>query len=464
MSNDSPGDNRQSAMEGSRTVSPEFQALSPPGGHNSASGVTQTIRCKLNFSDEIKWRKFSARRLELIDDLELSSKKASEQDDKIYYVANSLRQEYGFPVETLADFDKLVRAGIQSVRRNRKRSKIKHNHVLIQPITTNPSSSNSSNSQFISANMDCTSDSNADTSVQSAIKRSRPNHETDPDRMSINSIISPSRPSALPSLSNLSFHDHFRLAIERLNAFTAKVSSSMPTNSNTEFLGSSVINVSAASAVERKFPNSEMADIVRGLVLSYVMMSALVKSLGLSSFSSMKVRLASCCREFGFDAIVHSLSNVYYEMLDLDSNLDLTQPSSYDKLALAFPPPSMPPTVQSYPSAPSSAIAALSLGGPRIRPVTLRYMDQKLEFTYDAQASTPPTVAEVIDNGRNAFSINSSQMLQIRNLNKQGRTLSTDADIADAFTEPRIDIELFPVRQDRHYQPIAMKPKFQELL
>ncbi|KAK9428090.1 transcription factor Vhr1-domain-containing protein [Lipomyces doorenjongii] len=85
------------------------------------SGVTQTLRRKLQFTDEGLWKKFSARRLELIDSMSLSTKKSSEQYDVIIAVADTLRDEYGFPPHTLPDFDKLVRAAVQSVRRNRKR-------------------------------------------------------------------------------------------------------------------------------------------------------------------------------------------------------------------------------------------------------------------------------------------------------------------------------------------------------
>ncbi|KAK9249116.1 transcription factor Vhr1-domain-containing protein [Lipomyces tetrasporus] len=98
--------------------------IPPPLKHAPSmriSGVTQTIRQKLHFTDEGQWKKFSARRLELIDSMSLSTKKASEQDDVIIAVADTLREEYGFPPQTLPDFDKLVRAAVQSVRRNRKR-------------------------------------------------------------------------------------------------------------------------------------------------------------------------------------------------------------------------------------------------------------------------------------------------------------------------------------------------------
>ncbi|CAH2355636.1 transcription factor Vhr1p [[Candida] railenensis] len=85
-------------------------------------GITYQIRTKLNFLDERLWKRFSARRLELIDTLELSSKKASEQEDEIRNVAETLRKEFNYTEDYFNDFDRLVRAAIQSVRRNRKRS------------------------------------------------------------------------------------------------------------------------------------------------------------------------------------------------------------------------------------------------------------------------------------------------------------------------------------------------------
>lgn len=85
-------------------------------------GLTHAIREKLNFLDERLWKRFSARRLELIDTLELSTKKASDQEFEIKKVAEMLRIEFGFDEDAFPDFDKLVRAAVQSVRRNRKRS------------------------------------------------------------------------------------------------------------------------------------------------------------------------------------------------------------------------------------------------------------------------------------------------------------------------------------------------------
>lgn len=92
------------------------------GEKDKSHGVTHTIRERLNFLDERLWKRFSARRLELIDTLELSTRKASEQELEISNVAETLRIEFGFGPDSFSDFDRLVRAAVQSVRRNRKRA------------------------------------------------------------------------------------------------------------------------------------------------------------------------------------------------------------------------------------------------------------------------------------------------------------------------------------------------------
>lgn len=88
----------------------------------SSNGTTSVIRKRLNFTDEALWKQFSSRRLQLVESLSLSSKKASEQDEEIKICAKTLLNEFNFPASTLAEFDKLVRLAIQSVRRNKKRS------------------------------------------------------------------------------------------------------------------------------------------------------------------------------------------------------------------------------------------------------------------------------------------------------------------------------------------------------
>lgn len=92
-------------------------------GKPVGNGTTHRIREQLNFSDEKKWKEFSGRRLELIDKFGLSERKASEQDDNIRQIATILRTEFGYPLNSAGEFEKLVTAAVQSVRRNRKRSK-----------------------------------------------------------------------------------------------------------------------------------------------------------------------------------------------------------------------------------------------------------------------------------------------------------------------------------------------------
>ena len=92
------------------------------GTSGTSSGTTSVIRKRLNFTDELLWKQFSSRRLQLVESLSLSSKKASEQDAEINLCATTLMHEFNFPGSTLPEFDKLVRLAIQSVRRNKKRS------------------------------------------------------------------------------------------------------------------------------------------------------------------------------------------------------------------------------------------------------------------------------------------------------------------------------------------------------
>ncbi|ODV83374.1 hypothetical protein CANARDRAFT_188700, partial [[Candida] arabinofermentans NRRL YB-2248] len=103
---------------------------------NSVNGTTSLIRKKLDFNDEIQWKRFSSRRLQLVETLSLSSKKASEQDNEIRICAKTLMHEFKFKDSTLPEFDKLVRMAIQSARRNKKRSQKR----LASKLTDEPSS------------------------------------------------------------------------------------------------------------------------------------------------------------------------------------------------------------------------------------------------------------------------------------------------------------------------------------
>ena len=83
---------------------------------------TSTLRDRLGFKDSGRWKQFCARRLQLIHNLSLNLRKASEQEEQVRALASELCAEYGFSAQAKPDFEKLLIAGIQSVRRNQKRS------------------------------------------------------------------------------------------------------------------------------------------------------------------------------------------------------------------------------------------------------------------------------------------------------------------------------------------------------
>lgn len=155
-------------------------------GKYAGYGTTHKIRAQLNFSDEKKWKKFSSRRLELIDSFDLSQHKASEQDDNIKQIATILRNEFEYPETFSAAFEKLVTAAVQSVRRNRKRSKKKlldsKKKIAsgkVQKIPLSPPSS---------SNMGSCSASNASSSDEEASVKEEPGERLPP---SLNTITSP---------------------------------------------------------------------------------------------------------------------------------------------------------------------------------------------------------------------------------------------------------------------------------
>ncbi|AMD19989.1 HCL162Wp [Eremothecium sinecaudum] len=112
------------------------------------NGTTHKIREQLNFKDNKKWKQFSSRRLELIDKFGLSERKASEQDENIRQLATILRTEFRYPASTAGEFEKLVTAAVQSVRRNRKRcTKNRTGGLLKRSGTTTSSCAGSSGSE-----------------------------------------------------------------------------------------------------------------------------------------------------------------------------------------------------------------------------------------------------------------------------------------------------------------------------
>lgn len=84
--------------------------------------TTLSLRNRLGFNEVTLWKQFCARRLHLIHTLSLNLRKASEQEEQVRVLAAELCAEYGYGPYAQSDFEKLLIAGIQSVRRNQKRS------------------------------------------------------------------------------------------------------------------------------------------------------------------------------------------------------------------------------------------------------------------------------------------------------------------------------------------------------
>lgn len=101
----------------------------------SSKGKTYRIRKELDFLDDHKWKRFSKRRLELINKFQLATFKASQQNENVKQIASILRTEFGYPINTSVSFERLVTAAVQSVRRNMKRpSRSKKNKESMSPL------------------------------------------------------------------------------------------------------------------------------------------------------------------------------------------------------------------------------------------------------------------------------------------------------------------------------------------
>lgn len=514
------------------------------GASQKTSGMTQTIRHKLNFVDESLWKKFSARRLELIDIMALSEKKASEQDDDITGVADRLRCEYGYPSDTLADFERLVRAGIQSVRRNRKRIPKSRGHTA-QPDYTpkhKPRSSTAQQPRLQDEDMDTDAQSPTDrfsSPVDSSLSiaphnddrnlpqradtemaDSGPEEPTFRDRISISALVSPSAPpveltrrgesyspNSLQSVPSPDRHvtptsymhrkplhagvtngsrsvpvsESFTTALEQLVSLVEQLPHASTYNqesSNLEYLGFSVLHTAATLAVQKNRipPNKDISQFVNTVLLSNKVLQSVSSALpALHFFSSeqqhvenIKLKVAACATSFGFDLIIRTLCTVLTEMMnaghladgqpfdffgsrsiparDKNSSIPAPGPNSRSDLPPAVRMPSpVPSSVAS--SSGGTSVCGVSAAAPRIIPVTLRFFSQKLDFTYAPGTSTPPTIPEILDNGKNAFHIlGDNKVIKIRNLNLGGKVIETDGELAEVFETSRIDLELyFPV-------------------
>lgn len=328
---------------------------------NKRLGVTHIIRDKLNFHDERKWKRFSARRLELIDTLDLSSKKASEQEADISRVAEALRIEFEYSLEYFDEFDRLVRAAIQSVRRNRKRSsKSKRNekkiakiagefhHDLVSPDADNEYRDDHDDSdvgypkgKFLSEIAKFTSDSQ-DESHSKEYSKTKKFTELDRSKDAINSMVQPriGKPESkseagaqlLPSFrqvsSSASYTELTSLRSVILNYIErSKTCSEAPSKytANLEFLGKGIIIASVGYVFEKSFSNTNESSLeyLRNRLTQESFLANFYREMDPSSSKSVQLNdetavitlytlLGACIKDFGFEAIMIPICEMFY--------------------------------------------------------------------------------------------------------------------------------------------------------
>lgn len=325
-------------------------------------GVTHAIRDKLNFHDERKWKRFSARRLELIDTLDLSSKKASEQESEISRVAEALRIEFEYSLAYFDEFDRLVRAAIQSVRRNRKRSsKSKRSgdrkipkrggsfsHNLLSPeadlenIGDHEDSDNGyPKGKFLSEIAKFTSDSQ-DDSQNKEYSKTKTITELEKSKDAINSMVQPriakveskveSISEQLPSFrqvsSTASYTELTNLRTVILNYFErSKTCSEAATKhtANLEFLGKGVIIASVGYVFEKSFSNTNEGSLeyLRNRLTQESYLANFYREMDPTSSKSVQLSdeaavmtlytlLGACIKDFGFEAIMIPICELFY--------------------------------------------------------------------------------------------------------------------------------------------------------
>lgn len=354
------------------------------------SGLTRSIRLQLGFTDEKQWKLFSTRRLELIDKFNLSSKKASEQDDSITQIADLLREEFHFAPDTLGEFDKLVRAAVQSARRNRKRSsraKVPSDRFVYEDKKT----------QF----QQHTNPPHTNSATMTPTLVASPSHTLPPFRALSVSLHTP---------HDLSQSKQKLLSTVHKSKSCLLLSNNDPSihEENLHRLGKSIITASISFILERYFadiPTDSINYLCEQLESAHTL-AGVVRSLGVSSndvmilldhqASSLLAKLIGCCvKDFGFDQVSYLLSEMFHEIVLSEYPLVATQVQRITPESLYTP---------LMPIKPRDADSEIS------KRVQLQYGHRVLDFTYAPLSSAPPTYLELLENGKTAFGIQNKNL------------------------------------------------------
>lgn len=458
---------------------------------NRRVGVTHYIRTKLNFYDETLWKRFSARRLELIDAMELSSRKASEQEEEIKRVGETLRLEFEYGPEYRPDFDRLVRAAIQSVRRNRKRSlkqsgtvpKKARNDLVVahsdhppvhpSPTPEEPSGVNFSpgpsvdeevsQMRFVTEIARLQSDSQDDADGYNRAQRFTLH---DRSRAVIDSILQPKllKPSTrtMPLLGTSGVSgDRLHGALGALLAYIERsktcAEATSKHNPNIEELGRSAVQCCVPYLFETFLSETSVASVeyLSTRITSTLFLATFYRTLDPNQMSceddvvvlSLYTLIGGCIKDFGFGPIMQTLCEAIYTAVTQSYPLltKRTGPCSLEKMS----------TSSSTAHLDSLAAIATKLQVDNPMPVTpplekkgvtLRYMNSVLSFSYPATTSAVPKLVELLDNGRNAFQISHlgyTRVLGLRNM-RDGKIINSDSTLETIFKrDERIELELY---------------------
>lgn len=439
-----------------------------------SSGITRQIRSKLNFHDEKLWKLFSSRRLELIDTMELSRKKASEQDAEILKCSRILMSEFGYLDQHEQDFVKLVSVAIQSVRRNRKRStktkNISHTRdkfVIVNQISTPNSEDDFHSDQEDSSVFKITDVLKTDDHFGANYQNSQFNSKTLP----INSLLKPVLPkqnsfTKLPSFASLlaednrpnaqqQFSNKGIMALNKLLSIMKKSKTcndlslqlqNLPNNlsvsssfyENVEVLGSTTILSTILYIFEKNFVDLNPSSIsyLRLKLNNDFTLSKILKNLDLSmneyynnDFLSAQTfkRLIGCCvKDFGFDTVISPLTEIIHEIILKEYPLISKNSSMSDTQVSGIPLRIPSPSVMAMTSSTRTRRNSIQ--------VELKFNSSVLKFQFDPVSSSKPTLLELIENGKDAFNIQTNSHVFLKNLKNLVR-LQTDEDVSKIFDD-----------------------------
>lgn len=450
--------------------------------HNKKLGVTHAIREKLNFHDERLWKRFSARRLELIDTLDLSSRKASEQELEIRRVSEMLRLEFDYPASYTSDFNKLVRAAIQSVRRNRKRSSKKHtspeepslkrNKLDDSDLNGNVNGSNSNS--FLSEIV-----RNEDDVYDVNYNREKRFTSDDQAKDTIDNMTKP----RLPPLTNLSMNETINIPLAAaakkniLNKIEKSRSCNESVNSkleNLQFLGKSVMSTCIGYIFEKSFlhVNPQSMLYLRNKLSSELSLSKFFRQLdpvntnGINDETaviSLYILLGAMVKDFGFEEVIFPICEILYasvlqeyplmaknsipfrnEDQHLGSN-NIAYPSENDVYSLnklaevaSHLQNTGSDTSMSTMEPSRSVTPTLSLTGSYKKRVYLKFFNQKLEFLYPVRIAATPRYNELLENAKSAFKLPDTTIV----FKHHGKIVQSDLELERVFKSDEDEIEL----------------------